>query len=151
MLQDSSHPHTTHLPHLPWHPLYRHAADAVMMIQREYAAALYAKVKAAITKKLEDDATQNENLQFNQSAAAPHTPNDTSDFSQCIIPNSPMASLLNYVSLCQWRTPMCRPKQIQSVDKILFEPSSDSKLIVIDRTGGGKSHILPMIATMVGG
>ena len=122
-----------------------------MMIQREYAAALYAKVKAAITKKLEDDATQNENLQFNQSAAAPHTPNDTSDFSQCIIPNSPMASLLNYASLCQWRTPTCRPKQIQSVDKISFEPSSDGKLIVIDRTGGGKSHILRMIATMVGG
>ena len=33
-----------------------------MTIQREYATALYAKVKAAITKKLEDDATQNENV-----------------------------------------------------------------------------------------
>ena len=113
-----------------------------MTIKREYATALYAKVKAAITKKLEDDATQNENLQFNQSADAPHTPDAASDFSQCIIPNSPIASLLNSASLRQWRTPVCRPKQIQSVDKILFGPSSDGKLIVIDRTGGGKSHIL---------
>ena len=35
----------------PWHQLYRHAADAVIMTQQEYATALYAKVKAAIAKK----------------------------------------------------------------------------------------------------
>ena len=53
-----------------------------MMIQQEYDAALYAKVKANIARKIENDATQNDPLQFNQSAEDPHTVNASSDFSQ---------------------------------------------------------------------
>ena len=109
------------------------------------------RVKAAIAKKLENVATQNRNLQFNQSADDPHTADDASNFLQCIIIHSLIASLLNYASLCQWWTPVCRPKQIGSVDKISFQPSSDGKLVIIDRSGGGKSHTLWIIAMMVGG
>ena len=54
----------------------------MMMIQREYAADLYATVKAAITRKIENDATQSDSLQFNQ--FAPYTADASSEFSQCI-------------------------------------------------------------------
>ena len=81
-------------------------------------------------------------LHFHKFTDDPHMADEASDFSQYIIPHSRMASLLNYVSLCQWQTPVCYPKQIESVDRILFQPSLDNKLIVIDRTSGGKSDTL---------
>ena len=45
----------------------------------------------------------------------------------------------------------CRPKQLDAANKILFDPTSLGKLLVVDRTGGGKSHILRLVATMVNG
>ena len=35
----------------------------------------------------------------------------------------------------------CRPKQLDAANKILFDPTSLGKLLVVDHTGGGKSHI----------
>ena len=50
-----------------------------------------------------------------------------------------------------WGVDVCRPKQIVACKRIVYDPSSLGKLIVIDRTGVGKSHILRMVATMVNG
>ena len=44
-----------------------------------------------------------------------------------------------------------RPKQIEGVDRIIFDPSSGGRLIIVDRTGGGKSLILAMTAICIGG
>ena len=44
-----------------------------------------------------------------------------------------------------------RPKQRDAINSILFDSESDGKLIVVDRTGGGKSLILQMTAICVGG
>ena len=58
---------------------------------------------------------------------------------------------LNYGSSCVWTTPTCRPKQEEAVETIIFLEVCGSKLLVVDRTGSGKSHILRMTATFVGG
>ena len=43
------------------------------------------------------------------------------------------------------------PKAGASVETIYLSEECDGTLIVIDRTGSGKSHILQMVATMTGG
>ena len=58
---------------------------------------------------------------------------------------------MNKASSRVWRVDECRPKQIQACKQILYQLLSLGKLIVIDHTGGGKSHILRMLAKMVNG
>ena len=41
--------------------------------------------------------------------------------------------------------------QVVTVKIIVLDKECGGKLLVVDRTGGGKSHILHMIATFVGG
>ena len=65
--------------------------------------------------------------------------------------DAPLLEQLNNGSSLVWGTPNCRPKQEQAVETIYFSEECDGKLIVIDRTGSGKSHILRMVATMTGG
>ena len=65
--------------------------------------------------------------------------------------DAPFLAQLNNGSSRVWGTPNCRPKQEQAVETIFFSEECDGKLIVIDRTGSGKSHILRMVATMTSG
>ena len=58
---------------------------------------------------------------------------------------------LNYGSCRVWNTPTCRPKQEEAVVTIFFSEECGGRLLVIGRTGSGKSHILRMAATFVGG
>ena len=61
------------------------------------------------------------------------------------------SAFYNLASKSIWRTPDLRPKQKECLDKILFDEKCDGKVIVVARTGGGKSHIPRMIGSMVGG
>ena len=64
---------------------------------------------------------------------------------------APFADHLNNGSSRIWSTPQCRPKQHRAVETIIHSEECRGKLLVVDRTASGKSHILRMIATMVGG
>ena len=50
-----------------------------------------------------------------------------------------------------WHTKEMRPKQHIAVDRLLFDASSDGKLLLVDRTGGGKSLTMQMALTMSAG
>jgi len=50
-----------------------------------------------------------------------------------------------------FRTPSLCPKQKQAVRRIVLDPTSDGKLLVVERTGGEKSLMLYMTAVSVGG
>ena len=41
--------------------------------------------------------------------------------------------------------------QVTAVETVIFDPECEGKLLVVGRTSGGKSHILRMIATFIGG
>ena len=58
--------------------------------------------------------------------------------------------MLNDASSCVWGVDG-RPKQIEACDKLLYDATSSGKLLVVDRTGGGKSHILRLAGVMVNG
>ena len=44
-----------------------------------------------------------------------------------------------------------RPKQHIAVNRLLFDVSSDGKLLLVDRTGGGKTLTMQMALTMSSG
>ena len=44
-----------------------------------------------------------------------------------------------------------RPQQHKAVDKILHDTDGDGKLLLVERTGGGKSLTMQMVLTMIGG
>ena len=46
--------------------------------------------------------------------------------------------------------PSLRPRQLEAATRILFEEDCRGRLLVVDRTGGGKSLILQTVATCVG-
>ena len=50
-----------------------------------------------------------------------------------------------------WRTAALRPQQHKAVDKILHDTDGDGKLLLVERTGGGKSLTMQMVLTMIGG
>ena len=58
---------------------------------------------------------------------------------------------LNYGSSRVWTTPTCCPKQEEAVETIIFLEVCGGKLLVVDQTGSGKSHIFRMTATFAGG
>jgi hypothetical protein len=59
--------------------------------------------------------------------------------------------IINEASSRVWGVPFLRPFQMMAVLKILFDVRCKKKLLLVDRTGGGKSHILRMIASLTGG
>ena len=59
--------------------------------------------------------------------------------------------IIRYAALCVWRKPCLRPVQECAVHKLVYDPVSEGKLLVIDRTGGGKSLILQLSGIIVGG
>ena len=50
-----------------------------------------------------------------------------------------------------WSTPQYCPVQATAIETAIFDPECRGKLLVVDRSGGGKIHILQMIATFIGG
>ena len=60
-------------------------------------------------------------------------------------------NIINEASFTVWGVPSLRPFQMVAVIKLLFDGACNKKLLLVDRTGSGKSHILRMIASLTGG
>ena len=65
--------------------------------------------------------------------------------------DAPLESQLAYAGSCVWRKHKLRPNQITAVNKLVYDKESGGKILLVDRTGGGKSLILQLSAVMVGG
>lgn len=72
-----------------------------------------------------------------------HTEQSTGDFS--------LEQQINKASHMVWGIPSLRRWQQIALMKLLFDSSCRRKMVLIDRTGGGKSHVMRMLGTMVGG
>ena len=60
-------------------------------------------------------------------------------------------AIRNYAASKVWRTATMRPKQQIAVHRILHDEKADGKLLLVDRTGGGKSLTMQMALTMSAG
>ena len=60
------------------------------------------------------------------------------------------SEVLDNLSARMWSTPSLRPAQAEAITEIMHGRCG-GKLLLVHRTGGGKSHILRMIGSLVGG
>ena len=89
-------------------------------------------------RKLQHQTTQKLSMQFNTSSGTSLSPNDaTLSISTDGLPlNTPVMSHINNALSCLWNTPKSQPTQIAAVNKIIFNPESHGRLIIIDCMGG---------------
>ena len=128
-------------------PLYSTAIDMVTALQMRFASSLL-----SFTAPARSDSNQTtDQYQFTRRIRARSADDAAGPVHNDLSVDASFVHQMNNGSSRVWSTPECRPMQIKAVETILFDPACEGKLLVVDRTGGGKSHVLRMIATFVGG
>ena len=133
-------------------PLYGAAIDMVTQLQLRYATSLYSYATAALALKVQAERFARENFQFSSRRHNEEDGDDASVVSDAsVADDAAFEYVMDNGSSRVWSTPHCRPTQHAAVETILFGEECEGKLLVVDRTGSGKSHILRMIGTFTGG
>ena len=133
-------------------PLYSAAIEMVESLQKRCDASLYDTAKVAMAQKEMDVIDTRNRMSF-----VPVSSNSCQDENALVYSagsvdsNASFFQQTNNASSRTWTTPECRPTQVVAVVTILFDAKCEGKILVIDWTGFGKSHILRMIATFTGG
>lgn len=70
---------------------------------------------------------------------------------ESVDPDAPLADHLRADTLHAFCVPSLRPKQEEVITTIIADPKCEGKLLVVDRTGGGKSLILFLTAFAISG
>ena len=65
--------------------------------------------------------------------------------------DAPFEYVMDNGSSRVWSASTCRPTQHDAVETIIYDENCGGKLLVVDRTGSGKSRILRIIGTFTGG
>ena len=52
--------------------------------------------------------------------------------------DAPLDSQLAYAASCVWRKHKLRPNQLSAVNKLVYDKESGGKILLVDRTGGGR-------------
>ena len=65
--------------------------------------------------------------------------------------DAPFAHIVCCALSLVWGTPILRPHQVAAYQKIIFDRRCGGKLLLVVRTGAGKTHVAGLTATMVGG
>ena len=133
-------------------PLYKTAIAMVTTLQTRFAASLFSLVTSARDADVLANSAVNQSEQFsirmnNRPVDNATAANEHDDVSE----DAPFVYQMNNGSSRVWTTPSCRPMQNVAVERSVFKPECEGKVLIVDRTGGGKSHILRMAATFVGG
>ena len=135
----------------PWHKVFPlgTCVDLISSIIRSYCRDALVAVRREGADRSESDAPP---LVFEEVVAAPPA-NDTPSIDAISIPSidAPIPAQLSYAAAKVFGKFVLRPRQVTAVHKLVYCKSSEGKLLVVDRTGGGKSLILSLAAVMVGG
>ena len=148
-----SPPPIVHQPHPPWHPMYANHASKVSTIRAEFHAAAneratIAEAAAASNLRIESSRRFQEAAPANvgdESAAA-----DSSSIADSVSSQASFDKVLTNLSARMWGTPALRPTQSAAIAEIMHGQCT-GKLLLVHRTGGGKSHIMRMIGSLVAG
>ena len=134
-----------------WHKLFPRGTSVTLIssIIRAYCRSALAVVRQAADKRSERAAQP---MVFEEVLTQDNT-NDESWIDALQTPSivAPISTQLAYAAAMVFRKPTLRPRQEMAVTKLVYDKSSQGKLLVVDRTGGGKSLIFSLAAVMVGG
>jgi superfamily II DNA helicase RecQ len=142
------------LPHPLWYRLYTRTTDVVWLhgIIVDHAAAV---THAAVQfRALDEEERQRDVLEFeligdDDDDDDPYDDGVVRDDSVPI--DAPLSLHLDSGAKGVFKTNKLRPKQQSACETILCNPKSGGRLLVVDRTGGGKSLILCMTAITIAG
>jgi superfamily II DNA helicase RecQ len=67
------------------------------------------------------------------------------------VPSQKVKDVVTNVSKHVWRTPVLRERQSLALSTLLENKACDGTLLFVDRTGGGKSHVMRVAGTCVRG
>jgi superfamily II DNA/RNA helicase len=146
-----SNPDPPHPPNFPWYAIYTEAVDAVyltLIILRHAELVTAAAVAARAVLAAE---RQRQVLCFDLVEMDEDDDNNSTASDVSVDLSSPFIDHLNSGASRVFAVESLRPKQVEGVERIIFDPSSGGRLIIVDRTGGGKSLILAMTAICIGG
>ena len=137
---------------IPWYSLYGAVVSAAWLaaIIRRHAEAVNASARASAA--LREAERGREALRFVTVDSTDDSNDDgCSDDDDSVGSDADYADHLVSAARAVFGIPSLRPKQREAVDTILFNEESEGKLLVVDRTGGGKSLILQLTAVAVAG
>ena len=142
---------------VPWYSLYSSAVDATWLsdVVRAHAAAV--AIAAGASRIIQALLRRREVARFEaacrDAAPPPSSPRAADD----AIGNGATDAEADFpacLAACAHRVygvPSLRPRQVEAAAKIMFDSECRGRLLVVDRTGSGKSLILQTVATCVGG
>ena len=138
---------------IPWYGIYTEAVDALWLsrVILAHAAELTEAVRALEEVRRAEEPP--ELLRFEDVLAdAPAAADGTVACDNGLVDSSaPLPDLLASGARCVFGVPSLRPRQEEAVTRILFEPGTGGKLLLVERTGGGKSLVLATAAVTAAG
>ena len=142
---------------VPWYSLYSSAVDATWLsdVVRAHAAAVATAVAAA--RIIQGLLRRREVARFEaacRDAAPPPAPPRAADDAIGNGATDTEGDFPACLAACAHRVygvPSLRPRQVEAAAKIMFDSECRGRLLVVDRTGSGKSLILQTVAMCVGG
>ena len=135
-----------HLPHPPWHPIYRAFHGVIEGIHKRFAA-------AALVKRDEDrdnaaamEAERFSSQQFELASTLTQSTTSNTTAAHLLLAErharlTESEAVLTLASLRVWRVNECRPKQLVAATKLLYDSTSLGKLLVVDRAGGARATV----------
>ena len=138
---------------IPWYGIYTEAVDALWLsrVILAHAAELTEAVRALEEVRRAEDPP--ELLRFEDAVAdAPAAAVGADACDDALVDSSaPLSDLLASGAKRVFGVPSLRPRQEEAVTRILFEPGTGGKLLLVERTGGGKSLVLATAAVTAAG
>ena len=80
--------------------------------------------------------------QFQMRTQSCHDDSVATTTHKAISEDVPLSYQMNSGSSHVWSTPHCCPMQVTAVETAIFDLECEGKLLVVDRSGGGKANIL---------
>ena len=124
-------------PHPAWYKRYNIGFSIIRLTAIVLRHAEDLAVAARQVCAMEEAERQREVLQFEE-MAIDNTEDDTETDDDSVASDVSFSEKLNSGSSRVFGTPCLRPTQQIALHRLLVDPSSSGKLIVVDRTGGGE-------------
>ena len=129
-------------PHPPWYSIFARTASLVTLTAHILKHAAEYTEAARKTRQILRAEEQSELLRFEDVEDNGVDDDDSMCSEGSVATDASFSAHLNSGSSWVFKTPKLRPKQDEAVKRIVLDPMSGGRLIVVDRTGGGKSLIL---------
>ena len=139
---------------LPWYSIYGAAVSASWLaaIVRRHAEAVAASARASDSLRAAERRREAQRfVTIDLTTEEDNSNSGDDDDEESVSSDAAFGDHLASAARRVFRIPSLRPKQLEAVQDILYKEETDGKLLVVDRTGGGKSLILQLTAVAVAG